>query len=163
LHEISLTLRPVTNDDAELLYRVYASTRDDVLAAPLSDSQLQEFLRMQCAAQQRDYEARFPNATHSIVVADGADVGRIWIDRRPDEIRLLDVTLLPEHRNVGLGAELLGRLIAESLDEEKPLRHSVYKENVSAMRLYHRLGFGVIEDFEVYVLMEWIGTTRDAT
>jgi ribosomal protein S18 acetylase RimI-like enzyme len=163
LHEISLALRPVTNDDAELLYRVYASTRDDVLAAPLSDSQRQEFLRMQCAAQRHDYEARFPNATHSIVVAHGADVGRIWIDRRPDEIRLLDVSLLPEHRDIGLGAELLRRLIAESQHGEKPLRHSVYKENVSAMRLYHRLGFEVVEDFEVYVVMEWTETTRDAT
>ena len=76
------------------------------------------------------------------------------------------MALLPEHRNRGTGSVLLERLIAESRHTGVPLRHSVYKANEAARRLYDRLGFVVIEDFDLYSLMEWQGddhsTSADA-
>ena len=157
---MSIELRPVAADDREFLFRVYAGTRDDVAAAPLSDAERTAFLEMQFNAQRSDYTTRFPEAEHSIIVVDGRDVGRIWIDRRRDEIRLLDIALLPEWRNRRTGRVLLQNLIDEARDLQLPLRHSVYKTNTGALRFYRRLGFEVIEDFEMYVLMEW--TDRSA-
>lgn len=150
-----MTLRPVTGADRDFLLRVYAGTRDDVLQAPWDGAERKAFLEMQFTAQQRDYETRFPEAQHSIVLVDGVPHGRIWIDRNDEEIRLLDVALLPERRNRGTGRVLLERLIAEAREAAKPLRHSVYTTNIDALRFYERLGFEVVEDFEMYVLMEW--------
>lgn len=141
--------------DRDFLLRVYAGTRDDVAAVPWPEERRREFLEMQFAAQAADYETRFPAAEHSIVLVGGVPHGRIWIDRNDAEIRLLDVALLPERRNRGTGQVLLKRLIAEAQEAGKPLRHSVYKSNVDAIRFYERLGFEVVEDFEMYVLMEW--------
>ena len=157
-----ITLRPVTPSDREFLRRVYVGTRDDVQAVPWDDAQRRAFLDMQFEAQQTDYETRFPGAEHSIVLVDGVAHGRIWIDRRGDEIRLLDIALLPERRGHGTGRELLERLIAEARDAGLPLRHSVYKTNGAALRFYERLGFEVFEDYEMYVLMEWTGVSRRA-
>jgi len=150
-----IELRPVTAEDRDFLFSVYASTREDVAQAPWSDEDRTAFLQMQFEAQSADYAARFPNADYSIIVADGVDVGRIWVDRGPNEIRLLDIALLPERRNRGNGRVLLERLIDEARLTFRPLRHSVYKTNIAALRFYGRLGFEVIEDFEMYVLMEW--------
>ena len=151
-----ITLRPVTPGDREFLRRVYAGTRDDLAQAPWPQEERERFITMQFEAQQGDYEARFPGAEHSVVLVDGVAHGRIWIDRRPDEIRLLDIALLPERRNLGTGKVLLDRLIAEADESGVPLRHSVYKTNEGALRFYERLGFEVFEDYEVYVLMEWV-------
>ena len=151
----AISLRPVTAGDRDLLYRVYAGTRDDVRRLPWSDEQSREFLEMQFAAQQSDYETRFPNAEHSIVLVDGVAHGRIWVDRSGTEVRLLDIALLPERRGRSTGRVLLERLIAEARAAAKPLRHSVYKANTGALRFYERLGFEVVEDLELYVLMEW--------
>ncbi len=150
------TVRPVAPDDEPLLRQIYASTRAEELAVvPWSDDEKRAFLDMQFDAQRADYAARFPGAVHSIVLVAGEPVGRIWVDRREDEIRLLDIALLPEHRNAGTGSALLGELQREAQAVGLPLRHSVYKGNTAALRFYERLGFAVIEDFEAYVLMEW--------
>lgn len=151
----SITLRPVTDDDEAFLLELYASTRDDVAGSPLTEADKAQFIAMQCRAQRTDYETRFPEAEHSIVVVDGVSAGRIWIDRRDDEIRLLDVSLLPGDRNSGVGGVLLDRLIAEATAAGTPLRHSVLTENEAALRFYRRRGFEVIEDFGMYVLMEF--------
>ena len=160
---IEIELRAVGSRDDDFLYSVYASTRDDIAAVPWDDTTRTAFLRQQYQAQRSDYETRFPEAAHSVIVADDVDVGRIWINRQPDEIRLLDISVLPAHRNRGIGAELVGRLIAESSAREIPLRHSVYKDNESALRFYDRFGFEVIEDFGMYVLMEWSVSGSAAT
>lgn len=154
--ESLIELRPVVAYDDAFLLRVYASTRADELAqVPWSDEQKREFVEMQYRAQTADYQERFPGTDHSIIVVDGVPVGRIWVGRWDDEIRLLDITILPDRRDRGTGGVLLAELIDEARTAGKPLRHSVFKSNEAALRFYRRLGFEVLEDFEIYVLMEW--------
>lgn len=141
-------------DDDDLLLRAYTSTRDDVLGVGWSEAQRREFVELQYRAQRADYEQRFPASEHSIIVVDGKPGGRIWIDRRADEIRLLDLTVLPEYRNHGVGYELLERLIAEARRAGVALRHSVLATNLGALRFYARLGFEVIDDVGMHVLMQ---------
>ena len=152
----SISLRPVRQLDQPLLLRIYASTREDEMAmVPWNEDEKQSFLQMQFTAQTTDYESRFPDSEHSIIVADEEDAGRIWIDRRPDEIRLLDITVLPKFRNGGVGKLMLEQLQAEAAASATALRHSVFNTNLDALRLYERMDFVVVEDFETYVLMEW--------
>lgn len=149
------TLRPATEADRDFLLRVYSSTREDVLAAPWSDEERSRFLEMQFQAQTQDYQRRFPDSGHSVLVVDEEPVGRVWVGRWPDELRLLDIALLPEHRNHGVGTIVIRWLQDEARVAGLPLRHSVFKTNEGALRFYARLGFEVVEDFDMYVLMEW--------
>jgi ribosomal protein S18 acetylase RimI-like enzyme len=154
----SPSLRSVVPNDEPFLEQVFASTRTEELSqVPWSESEKAQFLTSQFHAQRADYARRFPEAAHSIVMVEGEAVGRIWINRQDDEIRLLDIALLPDFRNIGLGTILLRGLQKEALASKLPLRHSVYKTNIAALRFYRRLGFEVIDDFETYVLMEWLG------
>lgn len=155
-----VSLRPVTADDGRFLLVLYTETRAaEMDLLPWSDTQKTEFVTMQFEAQLSDYSRRFPDAEHSIISSDDLAIGRIWVDRRREEIRLLDITILSEQRNRGVGTGLLLDLQAEAQRLQRPLRHSVYKANEGALRFYARLGFNLVEDYEAYVLMEWMPPT----
>lgn len=150
-----LELRPITADDEAFLKRVYFSTREEELQpVPWSDEQKAEFLGQQFRAQHDFYQQQFPDARFDLVLRYGQPVGRLYVDRREDEIRIIDIALLTEARGKGLGGRLLRELLAEAGEAGKAVRIHVERNN-PALRLYHRLGFESIEDQGVYYLMEW--------
>ncbi|MEI8081394.1 MAG: GNAT family N-acetyltransferase [Actinomycetes bacterium] len=151
----SITLRTVTPEDQDLLFRVFSSTRVDELALTDWDQgQIHEFLHMQFRAQSQHYQNTFPHASYDIVQNDGRAVGRLSIDRNPVEIRILDIALLPEARGRGIGTALLRSLLAEGEFGGTPIRIHVEKFN-PALRWYQRLGFELVSDTGVYLAMEW--------
>jgi len=152
----TVQLRPVTASDDEFLLSVYASTREDELAqAEWAEGQKEQFLRWQLDLQRREYEARFPDAAYDIILVDQQPAGRIWVGSDDEQIRLLDIALLPQFQNRGVGTALVRRLIAEAARQGKVLRHMVFVLNNNAERFYERLGFKQIEDFGAYKHMEW--------
>jgi RimJ/RimL family protein N-acetyltransferase len=154
---MSVTLRPVTPEDEEFLIKLYRSVRADELAqVPWSDAQREAFIRMQFAAQQDHYRTHNPGATHDIIVLDEEAIGRLYVARREGEIRILDITILPEHRNKGIGTPLVKDLMAEAARAELALNIWVESFNPSH-RLFERLGFSVVDDDRVNHLMEWRG------
>ena len=152
-----LSLRPVRDDDRDFLYRVYAGTRSEelALATDWSAEQKEQFLRQQFAAQDAYYRENYPGAEWSVVLRHGEPAGRLYVHRRPAEIRLMEIALLPEHRGGGLGTALLEELMAEARATARPLTIHVEVYN-PALRLYERLGFRKKEDKGVYWLMEWL-------
>jgi ribosomal protein S18 acetylase RimI-like enzyme len=153
---VPVLLRPVGPADLEFLARLYAATRVEELSTTgWPQSEIEAFLRMQWQAQQTDYTRRFPAADHEIVLVDGEPAGRIWVDRGDEEIRLLDLSVMPAHRNRGIGTQLLVSLQNESTRVERVLCHSVVKGNLGALRLYHRLGFTVVGGVDTHHFMEW--------
>ena len=84
----------------------------------------------------------------------GEPIGRLYLDRREDELRLIDIALLPEFRGRGLGGSLMRGVLDEAREADKLVRIHV-EQNNPAMRLYEWLGFEKIEDQGVYWLMEW--------
>jgi ribosomal protein S18 acetylase RimI-like enzyme len=148
-------LRSVEPDDGEFLLRVYASSRADEMAlVSWNEEQKLAFLRSQFEAQYAQYRERFPDAEYDIILYKGRPAGRLWIARTPEQIRLLDIAILPEFQNQGVGAALLKSLLAESEQRGLPLRHMVFKLNEAALRFYQRFGFSQIEDAGAYIHME---------
>ncbi len=146
----SITLRPVTAQDTAFLLSVYASTRAEELAmTPWTDEQKAAFVEMQFTAQHRDYHTNYPDADCDVILCDGTPAGRLYVHRRPTELHILDITLLPEHRNTGIGGALLAQLIAEADAAGKTVGICVEKFN-RAQTLYRRLGFVEADDLGVY-------------
>ena len=151
-----VSTRPVTDADQEFLIGVYASTRAAELAQVAWDeSQKDAFIRWQYALQKQEYETRFPDARYEVILVDGVPAGRIWVGSDDTQIRLLDIALLTEFQNRGVGTYLLRRLMDEAVQSKKPLRHMVFVLNENAYRFYERLGFQTIEDLGGYKHMEW--------
>ncbi len=151
---MTLTLRPITPDDQSFLYRVYYSTREEELSrVPWTDEQKEAFVRMQFHAQHTYYMDQFRNARYDVVLMEDVPVGRLYVDRRDTTIRIIDIAILPEYRNRGIGTQILNNLIAESESTQLPISIHVEKFN-RALIWYQRLGFYQIEDQGVYLLME---------
>lgn len=154
------TLRPATRDDRRFLCRVYASTRETELArVPWTDDEKRTFLEMQFDAQDRYYRQHYASASFDIILVGGESAGRLYVFRGADEIRIVDIALLPGFRSRGLGSALIASLQAEAHASGRPLRIHVERFN-PALRLYQRLGFTPIADLGVYLFLEWTGASR---
>ncbi len=157
----AVRLRPVGPDDAAFLTEVYASTRVDEMARlDWHEAQKRAFLTMQFEAQHKDYTARYRGARFDIMELDGEPIGRLYVDRRKGEIRVIDIALLPAYRGRGIGGALMQELLDEAAAAGKKVSIHVEQYN-PAKRLYERLGFTPIADVGVYTLMEWSPPTAD--
>jgi GNAT superfamily N-acetyltransferase len=150
-----VALRPVAPEDDDFLLDVYASTRADEMALTnWTDEQKRAFLKWQLDSQRTEYEQHYPAADYRVITVGGRRAGRLWVARTAEQIRLLDIALLPEFRNRGVGLLLLRQLIDESERTGLPLRHMVFQFNEDAMRFYERLGFERGTMSGAYWLME---------
>ena len=151
-----LTLRPVVPEDNSFLLALYDSTRDKELSqAEWQEGQREQFVRWQFEMQRREYDTRFPEARYKLIEIDGQPAGRIWVGEDDEQIRLLDIALLPQFQNRGAGTILLNNLMQEANVARKLLRHMVFVLNDDAHRFYERLGFVMIEDMGAYKHMEY--------
>ena len=152
-----VTLRPVTEADLDFLVGVYGSTRDEELSqVTWADGQREAFVRMQFDAQDTDYRSRNPDGTFDVIELGRRPAGRLYVDRRPGDIRIVDIALLPEFRGRGLGTHLIGLLMREAGAANAKLSIHVEVHNRAA-GLYDRLGFVVVAEQGIYRLMEWTG------
>lgn len=151
----SISFRPITKDDDTFLRRVYWSTRMDEMArVPWNDEEKKMFLDHQYHAQSEHYGLVFENADFLIISRDGIDIGRLYIDRQPDEIHIIDIALLPEFRGSGTGGRLLQEILEEGRATKKKV--TIYVEHFNPARhLYDRLGFKHVDTNGVYHFMEW--------
>jgi GNAT superfamily N-acetyltransferase len=151
-----VTLRPIGSDDMDFLFGVYRSTREEELAMVVDwTAEMKEaFVRQQFNAQHVWYQEHYEGASFDVVLVEGAPAGRLYVHRRPEEIRLVDIALLPKFRKGGIGTSILRDLLAEGEAAGKPVTIHVEIYN-PAMRLYERLGFRSVEDRGVYRLMKW--------
>ena len=152
-----VSLRPVVPEDEAFLLRVYATTRVEELELTDWDvAQKQAFVTMQFLLQRADYEKNFASAQHDIILLNGEQIGRMMVDRtRPDEIRGVDIAILPEYRSSGVGTQLINALLAEASARKQPFRIQVTKFN-RAIRLYERLGFVMTGETPTHFAMEWL-------
>lgn len=149
-----ITVRPEQPRDEPFLFELYAGTRQEELDAWGWPPEMRSaFLTLQFKASQ-GYRQAFPDAEFLIVMLDGVDAGRMIVHRTRAELRLVDIALLPRHRNAGIGTALLQRVFGEAAAAKKPLRLHVLKGNRAA-RLYHRLGFVKTGETATHAAMEW--------
>jgi ribosomal protein S18 acetylase RimI-like enzyme len=151
---MNVSFRPIEDADQEFLVAVYASTRTEEMArVDWNDEQKAAFLEMQFSAQHRYYQENYTDTDFLIVLLDNRPIGRFYIARWPEEIRIVDLALLPEYRNAGIGTCLLTSVLEEAAVAGKPVRIHVEGFN-PALSLYRRLGFMQIGEHGVYLLME---------
>jgi len=155
-----ITLRPETAEDDDFLRALYASTRAHEMAVTgWTAAQQDVFLRSQFDLQRHHYRAHYPSAAFDIILLDAVPVGRIYVHRAPDAIRLMDVALVPAARGNGIGTRLVERLLAAAAESNAAVTLNVEPYN-PARRLYERFGFRVIEEEPTNLFMEW--RCRDA-
>ena len=150
-----ITYRPIRDDDRDFLYQIYASTRaDEMQIVPWSDQEKEQFVRMQFEAQTQHYNDYYDPKQFFIIEEEGRPIGRLYLDRQPDDVCIVDITLSPELRGAGLGTILLQEVLDGAARDG--ISVSIHVEHFNpAMHLYQRLGFRHVDTNGVYHLMKW--------
>jgi len=160
----AIGLTPATPEDHDFLLRLYQSSRgDDLRELGWSEDRISEFLEMQHEAQRNLVATDYPNIVDQIISLDGQTAGRLAVEHRPDEIRLIDIALFPEHRNHGLGTYLIQQIQEHAQSARLPLRLQVIRFS-RAVGLFERLGFTRTSETGSHFQMEWNpGSNRSPT
>jgi ribosomal protein S18 acetylase RimI-like enzyme len=130
-------LRPATDADYDFLYNVHCVVMREYI---------EETWGWNEEWQAAYFRAKFEPHRRQIIRVDGRDAGVLVVEVRPDEVYLGLIELLPEFQRRGIGAAIIGQLIADAGRRGLPLTLHVLKANKPARRLYERLGFRVAGD-----------------
>lgn len=148
-----MRLRPEQDQDRPFLCDLYGTTRKQELdQVDWSPGQKRWFVEHQFSAQHSQYRQHYAQAAFLVIEQAAERIGRFYVHRTSSELRLMDVTLVPELRNRGFGTRLMRRLIEWSDELNLPVTLHVEPFN-PAQRLYHRLGFETIEERGVHHFM----------
>ena len=152
---LEISFRPIRDNDLSFLNALYASTREEEMKmVPWTKQQKSDFLTSQFDAQHKFYQEQFPNAELNLILFQERIIGRLYLDYREEEIRIVDIAIIPTARRSGIGTQLLKDVISTAAMSKKAVRIHVEKNN-PALSLYQRLDFNAVEDQGVYQLMEW--------
>jgi ribosomal protein S18 acetylase RimI-like enzyme len=151
----AVRLRPERADDRDFRFALFCASRPPEWASlPFPAELLGQLMRQQFEAQTRGYAGQFPNGRFDIVELGGAAIGRIVTDRPGDRLHLVDIALMPQWRNRGIGTAILEALIAEAIAARVPVRLQVATSNDPSLRLYRRLGFEPLAQTPMHIEME---------
>ncbi|KFN17611.1 GNAT family N-acetyltransferase [Aeromonas bestiarum] len=148
-------LRKQNSHDLGFLQALYASRRwAEVSAVPgWNDAQRRAFLHSQAELQRQHYEKHFPAADFLIVEQAGSPIGRLCVQYAADDVRIVDIALLPDWHDRGIGTELLRTVLAKADAQRQTCSLSV-EQGSRARRLYERLGFRACADSGLYTQMQ---------
>ena len=151
---MSPRLIPVAHSDYPLLFEIYVSSRaEEMKLAPWTEEQKHAFLESQFEAQSNHYYSTYPNGSFDLIKLEDQTAGRLYKVELDDEIRIIDITLLPQFRNRGIGTHLLSEILETGKTKQKPV--SIYIETYNpSQTLLTRLGFIPVADDGVYCLWE---------
>ena len=125
------------------LKRVHKSERHWEFASLIAGRECRVYhtvIAQQYDSQHRFYFASYGSAHYGIIQWTGRPIGRLYVDYREDEVRVLDITILPEFRGRGIGRIIMTGLCLDAAMRRKPVRLCVHYLS-RAQRFYRRLGF----------------------
>lgn len=151
----AIELRPACMADQAFLMRLYASTRNEEVRLHGCDAVTEAMLtELQFKAQQTHFQLDYPDAEVTIIAERERPIGRLYVHYSVEEMRLVNVSLLPDYRGRGIGKGLLRGLQAHSQRLMLPLRLSVALDN-PAQKLFQRCGFAMQAEEGTHAQMEW--------
>jgi ribosomal protein S18 acetylase RimI-like enzyme len=133
-----VTLRLATEQDYDFVYHVLKTTMQ---------AYVEQAWGWDEEWQQAYFNMRFTPSEDRIIVLKGRDIGVISVQRRPDEILIAKIYILPPFQGQGIGTQLIRSVLDDAFEQRLPVALRVLKVN-PAQKLYQRLGFNVVEETE---------------
>ena len=156
-------LRPADSSDLPFLRALYGAVRADELAAiPWSQPQKQAFLDSQFALQHHHYVTQFPAAGFWLIEQHATPVGRFYLLNEAPDFLIIDISLLPQWRGIGIGGALIADAQQAAQAAGAGVKLHVAQRNAAARRLYQRLGFVASGQDGPYAEMRWADSTGNA-
>ncbi|GAB0056267.1 hypothetical protein SIID45300_00572 [Candidatus Magnetaquicoccaceae bacterium FCR-1] len=151
-----LRLRPATSADAAFLASLYRSTRWDLRLVDAEHERIESLIDFQQQAQTSGYGESHPDAFTFIVEKLGDRIGRVMVLFGEQEVRILDISLIPAVQGRGLGGAVLQALQRAAEQVKTPLTLCVWRLNPEARQFYVSLGFQRVSLDAVMEQLVWL-------
>ena len=153
---LKIALRPASDADELFLFELFRALRAGRFDfQPGGHPQMAVTIRLQFKAQEHALASRYPGSEHSIILLDGAPVGRLRVARDETGFELADMSILPDHQRKGIGSAVMKNLIAEVHRGGLSIRSMVAQANEASFHFYRHLGFDVTGQDAGYVHVRW--------
>lgn len=152
----NITLRSATMSDMNFLRCLYYQSRaDELVAVAWSDADKKTFLDSQFDLQHHHYLTYYAEANFLIIEHQSMPIGRFYLLQLENIFLLVDISLVSEWRNHGIGSALIQ--YAQQLAQVAGARLALHVEqrNQAAYRFYRRLGFVHIGTEGSHIKMYW--------
>jgi GNAT superfamily N-acetyltransferase len=132
---LSVTTRPAQSPDAEFAYYV-------------EEDAMRKYAELTWgfwtpAHQKESFIANFEPSGCTVIQHSGEDVGIFRTELRDNYLFLAQLYLRSSHRNRGIGANILGRVIAHAKEAGLPIKLHILAVNIQAQAFYTRFGFDI--------------------
>lgn len=149
----SVRLRAACETDRAFLLAVFESTRAPEFAQLGWDGErISTLLAEQFAMQDAYYRQHYPHGRFDVIMSGEVAIGRLYHDWHGNEVRLIDIALLPAYRGAGIGTRLLHAFVAQAAAGAMPIVLYVEMNN-PVQALYGRFGFESVGENGVYLKM----------
>jgi GNAT superfamily N-acetyltransferase len=151
-----ITTRPSVTEDSAFMLELYASTSKEVLDdLGWSIGGNRTFVIMQAQTEEWNRARQYPGMDRLTICVDEMPVGRLLVSLRNNILHLVDLSLLPRFRGLGIGTQLMGEILGEARNARVPVKVRVLK-NSGSVRFAERLGFATPTDLGQYVELTWM-------
>lgn len=148
------TLKPITDDDISFLFQLYTTIKEHEIGfLPLPEEQKKHLLKMQFNAQEAQFKEHYSGALHSLIMQKNKSIGRVNVLHAKKETRIIDISLMPDFQNNGIGGTIIKEITEDAQERGVPTTLHVAKDNPARL-LYLRHGFEIIEDRGMHFFME---------
>ncbi len=139
------SLRMPDASDYEFLKRVHHVTLRDHVS---------KIWGWENSAQDEFFKEDFDSGQIRVLDAFSESVGYMQLKLDSGALHLVNILILPEFQNRGIGTEVIKNLITESEKDGRVLKLGVFKINERARKLYESLGFKTYGETPTHFLMQ---------
>lgn len=151
-----MELITATDNDAGFIFDLFATQKILELHLDQIDRNSKDVLvDMQWQARNQSYNNQFPDLKTWIIRHENQAVGAVLLNQTPQDIRIVDIIISSNFRNLGIGTLLLKEIQANAQQNNLTIHLQVAISN-PAQHLYKRLGFICDQTDPVYMSMRWV-------
>ena len=141
----SIILRNAQNSDFELTYRIKSKSIKPYV---------EEIWGWKEAYQQENHKINFAPLITQIIIYKKQEIGYVVNKDTVEEIYIENLLIAKEFQNLGIGNEVMGKIIERANSERKSIHLQVFKINTKAQGFYHNLGFRKISIKDNHIVLQ---------
>lgn len=153
-----IRLRMTRSADAVLERNLHDSSRNDLQLIDGDREFIRSVMDFQYQAKNVGHGDSYPDAHYYMIEKAGDVVGRLVIDFGHNEVRVVDITVLPAWHGQGIGQTVIQAMQKVAGSLRLPVVLTALLNNQPALSLYRKLGFRLDPDNrpgDIRLLLRW--------
>ncbi len=141
--------------DQKILTELFCALRPDLMALPLPPEMFANFILQQQNIHAMGMRAQCENAQTMLLERDGVVQASLTFGQQDQDLRLLELVVLPHAQRQGIAQMLLTHLQQQASAGDCAISLRVFHHNLAARALYEVSGFVVVGGDEISAEMQW--------